>query len=495
MRPSQAIAAKDILMLQKYLAIVLRDLASVWSPHAGQLQVGMAYFLKGLKKIFVRCGRKFGKTEIACYILYRIALSKPNQHCYYIAPTYKQAKELVWENGRLPNFLGKLGAKYIEGKPSETEHRIRFKNGSFIKIDGSENYEAYRGINPHAIVYDEYKDFHPKFHEGMEPNLATYEAPLFIFGTPPDTEDHPFCRTETGVQRSKGGAAFKMPTETNPYISKEWLEEMKETLISRGEWHVWMREYMAEIVPSGALHIFPMFEAPRVAPDGKFEGHTKHVRPHAELMEEINRHPKDYTYHAVYDPASTSCFGALMCAVHKRTKRVLILREIYEKNKDKTSAKQIWPRAWALKESVMPRRDFWRDVYDYAAAWFANEVKDEYREGMIPCVKDLKDKVVKLSSIKDFMRENLFVVSDQCPNCVWEIRNYATDEDGKLAKKNDHLMDCLRYLFNDAHLHTIPKVRFVVREDLRILPDEDQPEFIEDNPLDIYEDVMEEIYD
>jgi hypothetical protein len=494
LNPSASIKAKDVLLFQKYVAIVMRDLASVWAPHSGQMAVGVAHFIKGMKKIFVRCGRKFGKTELACYILWRLALTKPNQHLYYIAPTYKQAKELVWENGRLPGFMGKLSSKYIE-KISESEHRITFKNGSFVKIDGSENYEAYRGINPHGIVYDEYKDFHPKFHEGMEPNLATFQAPLFIFGTPPDTEDHPFCRTETGVQRSSSGAAFKMPTNTNPYISQDWLDEMQATLEARGEWHVWMREYMAEIVPSGALHIFPMFKAPRISPDGKFDGHTDHVRPHAELMEEIVRYPKDYNYHAVYDPASTSCFGALFCAVHKQNKRVTVLKEIYEKNKDRTSSKQIWPRAWKIKDEIMKRRDWWRDVYDYAAAWFANEIKDEYGESMIPCVKDLKDKEVKLSSIKDFIREGLFVVSDQCPNLVWEMRNYATDEEGKIPKKNDHLIDCLRYLFNDAHLHTIPKTRYVRSDDMRVLPEEGFPDFEEDDLFDIYDDITEEFYD
>lgn len=494
MNASQGLAAKEVLLLQKYVAIVLKDLASVWTPHAGQLEVGVAYFVKKLKKIFVRCGRKFGKTEIACYILYRLAMTKPNQHLYYIAPTYKQAKELIWENGRLPNFLGKLKNKYIESI-SESEHRIRFKNGSFIKIDGSENYEAYRGINPHGIVYDEYKDFHPKFHEGMEPNLATFQAPIFIFGTPPDTEDHPFCRTETGFDRAKDGATFKMPTDTNPFINKEYLENQKEILIARGEYHVWMREYMAEIVPSGALHIFPMFQAPRIAPDGKFNGHTKHVRPYEELAEKINRHPKDYTYHAIYDPASTSVFGAVFACIHKRTKQVICLREIYEKDKGKMSAKQIWPRAWIIKDSIVRLRSLWKDVYDYAAAWFANEVKDEFREGMTPCVKDLRDKEVKLSSIKDFINEDLFLVSDKCPMLVWELRNYATDENGKIPKKNDHLIDCLRYLFNDAHLHTIPRTRFKEPDDIRVYPEEGFPEFDEDSPEDIYEEFTGEFYD
>ena len=489
-----AAQASQVLLLQKYIAIVLKDLASIWTPHDGQLKVGVAYFTKGLKRIFVRCGRKFGKTEIACYILYRIAMTRPNSHCYYIAPTYKQARELVWENGRLPNFLGRLKDKYV-ANIKETDNRIIFKNGSFIKIDGSENYEAYRGINPHAIVYDEFKDFHPKFHEGMEPNLATHEAPLFIFGTPPDTEDHPFCRVETGVAMDEDGAAFKMPTYTNPHISKKWLKNQEAVLTSRGEWHVWMREYMAEIVPSGALHIFPMFKAPRVNTDGSLAEYTDHVRPYDEILEKVRRYPKDYTYHAVFDPASTSCFGVLFAAVHKQTKQVLCLKEIYERDKGRMSAKQIWPKAQELKTSIMPRYDWWRNVYDYAAAWFANEVSNEYHEGMFPCVKDLKDKEVRLSCIKDFIREGLFLVSDHCPKLIWEMRNYATDEEGKLAKKNDHLIDCVRYLFNDACLHTIPKIKLVRSSDNRLPPEEEYPDYEEELPIDLYEDVTMEFYE
>lgn len=494
MNPSAASKARDVLLLQKYLAIVMQDLASLWTPHAGQKEVGIAHFLKGLKKIFVRCGRKFGKTELACYILYRIALTTPNSHCYYIAPTYKQARELVWENGRLPNFLKHLTDKYV-AKVSETDNRITFKNGSFIKIDGSENYEAYRGINPHAIVYDEFKDFHPKFHEGMEPNLATHEAPIFIFGTPPDTEDHMFCRVEAGFGVDDEGAAFKMPTNTNPFIKQKWLDNMEKVLVSRGEWHVWMREYMAEIVPSGALHIFPMFKAPKTeANGGRIISHTDHVRPYEELIEQVKRYPKDYTYHAIYDPASTSCFAVLLAAVHKQTKRVLCLKEIYETDKGKTSAKQIWPRAWSMKDEILTRRDWWRDVYDYAAAWFANEVSAEYGEGMTPCVKDLKDKQVRLSSIKDFIREGLFLVSDKCPKLVWELRNYATDENGKIPKKNDHLIDCTRYLFNDAGLHTLPKTKLVRSSDYRMAPEYDLPDFEEEVPVDFYEDVTQEFF-
>ena len=111
-------------------------------------------------------------------------------------------------------------------------------------------------------------------------------------------------------------------------------------------------------------------------------------------------------------------------------------------------------------------------------------------------MKDLKNKEVRLSSVKDFIREGLFLISDKCPMLVWEMRNYATDEDGKLPKKNDHLIDDVRYLFNDAHLRTVPRTRFRMPEDMRMVPEEGFPEFEEEvDALDIYEEITEEFYE
>ena len=116
---------------------------------------------------------------------------------------------------------------------------------------------------------------------------------------------------------------------------------------------------------------------------------------------------------------------------------------------------------------------------------------------MIPCVKDLRDKEVKLSSIKDFIREDLFEISDLCPNTIWEMRNYATDENGKIPKKNDHLIDCIRYLFNDAHLHTVPKTRYKIDDEemIRVMPEDGFPDFEEELPFDPYDDITGEFYE
>ncbi len=172
-------------------AAILQALHVSWDPHTSQKSVLYAIFYAECKQIFIECGRKWGKTEIVCYILWRWCLTNPGSACYYLAPFQKQAREILWANRRMPYFGP---AKYV-AKVSDQEMRITFKNGSFIKCDGSDNYEAYRGITPKGpCIYEEFKDFRPEFHEGFEPNLAAHGSPLIIIGTPPETDDNQFCR-------------------------------------------------------------------------------------------------------------------------------------------------------------------------------------------------------------------------------------------------------------------------------------------------------------
>jgi len=141
----------DDIRSAQYLATVLHDLHSVWQPHPGQVGVGRALFYENKRRVFTRCGRKWGKTEMSLYVLYRWALTIPNGQFYYIAPYYNQASELIWKPGRLQNFLGNNRDVYIEDF-HETDKRVVFKNKSFIKLIGSDNYEAGRGLNPDGEI-------------------------------------------------------------------------------------------------------------------------------------------------------------------------------------------------------------------------------------------------------------------------------------------------------------------------------------------------------
>ena len=484
----------------QYLATVLNDLHSVWRPHEAQIEVGRSIFYEGKRRIMVRCGRKWGKTELSIYTLYRWALTVPNGQFYYIAPFYNQASEIIWKPNRLQDFLLNreknidLRSRYI-ADINETDKRIVFKNGSFIKLVGSDNHQAGRGFNPDGAVYDEFKDHDYRFHEGFSDNLLAKKAPLLIVGTPPETFDHFFVKTEEDFKLDPRGCYFKKPTYTNPYIDKAELELEKQSAIAKGEWAKYMREIEAEIVPGGANAIFPMLEIPRYDEKGEFVSESRHVKKYENLLFEVQKTWRDWKFYATYDPGSATCFAATFSAVNRYSKKVIVLDEIYEKQKLKMSTKQIYPRAKKIMKEICEWAD-WTETYDHAATWFQNEVANEYRVNLMPCTKDVNKKEEKLSVIKDFLLEDLFVMSTRNKGLVSEMSTYATDEHGKIPKENDHAIDTIRYTFNAAYLSTVPRDRHKRPDDRREYKAVDymEDEDIIDEPIDFDEEITDEFY-
>jgi hypothetical protein len=248
------------------------DPERAWNPHPGQALVGQALFVDGAKKIFVQCGRKWGKTEIIVYCLWRYALLNSNVSCYYICPEAKHAREIVWES------VDRRGRKRIQGfGPAEfIEHidnqnlRITFKNGSFIKVDGSDNVDAWAGISPHFLVLDEFRSFRPEFLPVMNPNRATFDAPMIVIGTPPEQlwldreTPHHYVELakETREEMGEGMPSFWIhrPSWDNPDpIIQAFLKTEKATLLRKGREYEWLREYGAELVPGSARKVFPSF--------------------------------------------------------------------------------------------------------------------------------------------------------------------------------------------------------------------------------------------
>jgi hypothetical protein len=101
-----------------------------------QKKILRAIFNDGKKRIFIRAGRKFGKTECLLYIINRIAAVFPKQTALYITPTLKQGKKIIWKNRRLQDFC----PKEFGVTENETETTIKFPNGSYIELDGSESF-------------------------------------------------------------------------------------------------------------------------------------------------------------------------------------------------------------------------------------------------------------------------------------------------------------------------------------------------------------------
>jgi len=464
------LSKEDKLYLQ-----IMDDLHNFWQPHSGQLAVGRPLIEGKVSTLFVQCGRKWGKTDFAVYLLWRHALLHPGSTCYYITPELSHGREIIWHNSRLQQFarerdeVGRITPggkeplrKYIK-HISNVDSRVTFKNGSSIKIVGSENWAAANGLTPDFVVYDEFKVFHTQFHNEMNPNRIVRKAPLVIIGTPPKTGDRnadQYMEFADECTSRDDCHHITASSYDNPYTPVEEIDREIEKLRKRGEEDIVQREYFGKIVRGGKNAIFPMFK-------------EELIRSHNVLTKEINRDKNKLDWFCICDPGSTTCFAVLFGCINPYNKQMYLLDEIYETTQENTSVRRIFPKIRAKMNDLYPGSsldDDWIKVYDEAAAWFATEILNQYNLYFFPTEKHLNKKEHGLSLIKDQMIYNLVNISDRCPNLKKEIEGYVKNDRGDIPKKDDHLIDCYRYLNAVSHYNmneVLENIREVKPDDPR----------------------------
>jgi len=125
------------------------------------------------------CGRRFGKTHLAIRELAKYA-RLPDQRVWYIAPTYRMAKQIVWK--KLKKKL--LSLNWVS-KVNESDLTLELINGSEISLRGADNYDSLRGVGLNFIVMDEFADIDSEaWFEVLRPTLADTQGHALFLGTP-----------------------------------------------------------------------------------------------------------------------------------------------------------------------------------------------------------------------------------------------------------------------------------------------------------------------
>ncbi len=101
-------------------------------------------------------GRRGGKSYLAMNEMAKFARF-PNQKILAIAPTYKQCKNIWWND-----LKGMLLEKNWVKKINESDLQITLVNGSTITLRSSENRDALRGGKAHLLILDEAADMDPE---------------------------------------------------------------------------------------------------------------------------------------------------------------------------------------------------------------------------------------------------------------------------------------------------------------------------------------------
>jgi len=125
------------------------------------------------------CGRRFGKTHLALRELAKYA-SKPDQRVWYVAPTYRMAKQILWK--KIKKKLVNLNwVKIIR----EQDLTLELVNGSEISLRGADNYDSLRGVGIDFLCLDEVADIDKEaWYEVLRPTLSDTGGHALFLGTP-----------------------------------------------------------------------------------------------------------------------------------------------------------------------------------------------------------------------------------------------------------------------------------------------------------------------
>lgn len=207
----------------------MSELTLEYTPRPGQLQLheAMAKHRFGVAV----CHRRFGKTFCAVMALIYAALSEKRSdgRYAYIAPFYRQAKNVAWDVFK-QNLVG------FPVKFNEAELRVDFSNGSRISLFGGDNPDSLRGIYLDGVVIDEVGDMRPAtWGEVVRPTLADRLGWAFFIGTPKGV--NMFYDIYQEALRLENWFALTFKASETDVLPKEELEaarrEMSESAYAR----------------------------------------------------------------------------------------------------------------------------------------------------------------------------------------------------------------------------------------------------------------------
>jgi|WetSurMetagenome_2_1015567.scaffolds.fasta_scaffold00223_20 phage FluMu gp28-like protein len=166
------------------------------------------------------CGRRWGKSTLAAYIVLIAALSKKNGTYFLVSPTYSQTS-IIWR------MIKKIIPMNLVEKIMEGDKYIQFKNGSLIFAKSGDSPDALRGEGLDGVVLDEAAMLKREvWEQAIRPALADKEG-WAVFISTPKGRNYLFNLYLKGKNDQTGRyKSFKYTSYDNPFVKKEELDEM-----------------------------------------------------------------------------------------------------------------------------------------------------------------------------------------------------------------------------------------------------------------------------
>ena len=173
-------------------------------------------------------GRRFGKTHLAIREMCRAA-SIPNQKVWYVSPSYRMSKQIVWE--QLKKRLIELNwAKKI----NESNLEIWLVNDSHIALKGADNSDSLRGVGLNFIVLDEFADIDLRaWQEVLRPTLSDTGGSALFCGTPKGIGNWAYDLYQQANIDPNNWASFQYTTLDGGQVPQTEIQQAQQDLDER----------------------------------------------------------------------------------------------------------------------------------------------------------------------------------------------------------------------------------------------------------------------
>ena len=234
----------------------------IWKLHSAQVLIYNT--IKGLptstREALVFCARRFGKSYLGCVMAIEDCLKNPGVNVYIIAPSRRQAGEIIRPIMR----------KICEDSPPgmvipTSQFKYKFANGSELILAGFDSaLESMRGMEAYNVYLEEtgqatsnLDEFLYMFMSVYMPTLMHSRGKIIHLTTSSPLVDHPL-HIHTLPQARLNNAFFRFTIRDNPLLSEKDIEAEIESLGGIDSPHV-RRELFCEIVRDDSIVAVPAF--------------------------------------------------------------------------------------------------------------------------------------------------------------------------------------------------------------------------------------------
>lgn len=178
-------------------------------------------------------GRRWGKTHLSLFDLLINnrdgALRKANAKNWFVAPTYRQAKNIAWQ------ILKDIVYEYpkLIRKKNESELSIEFVNNSVIELKGADNEDSLRGVGLNKVNPDEFAFMKKEaWTEVLRPALTDKKGSAMFIGTP-DGFNYFHDLYVKGLGSEDGFKSWFFKSIDSPFIDPLEIENARNELDER----------------------------------------------------------------------------------------------------------------------------------------------------------------------------------------------------------------------------------------------------------------------